>query len=235
VYFKGDTMARIAIWADDADKAELEAHLLEFGHISFRIREEEVLADRSPFGRPDLIVLDIDPRAEELPRITHELKGHTDTRDIPLLLLIQEGDVPSFDPALGADDFLVKPYRPSVLEARIRLLIWRNEGARTSQVIRIGDVTMDHSRYEVRVKGYPVRLTYKEYELLRCLSDAPGRVMTRETLLDRVWGYDYYGGVRTVDVHIRRLRAKLTREGQTLIQTVRGVGYKLDRPSDESA
>ena len=228
-------MARIAIWADDGDMAGLEAHLLEFGHISFRAQEEEILADRSPFGRPDLIVLAVDPRGEELPRIAHELKGRTGTREIPLLLLPREEDLPFFDPALGIDDFLVTPYRPNVLKARIHLLLWRTEGVRASQVIRIGDVTIDHARYEVRIKGYAVTLTYKEYELLRCLSAAPGRVMTRETLLDRVWGYDYYGGIRTVDVHIRRLRAKLARAGQTLIQTVRGVGYKIDRPSDESA
>ena len=227
-------MARVAIWADEADEAELEAHLSEFGHISFGVGENLLLSDTLDFGKPDLILLDFDPGSEDLRRMCQTLKGHPETREVPALLIFREEDVSLFDPALGIDDFLVKPYRPGELDARIRLLLWRTEGSGGSQVIRIGEVTVDHSRYEVRVKGYPVSLTFKEYELLRCLSAAPGRVLTREALLDRVWGYDYYGGIRTVDVHIRRLRAKLMREGQAFIQTVRGVGYKLSLPSDRA-
>ena len=111
--------------------------------------------------------------------------------------------------------------------ARVRRAIWRRAGAEGSHLLRRGDLTIDQANYKVFVGGRPVQLTFKEYELLRFLAQNHDRVCTRETLLNRVWGYDFYGGCRTVDVHIRRLRSKIEDSSHTFIETVRNVGYRF--------
>lgn len=119
------------------------------------------------------------------------------------------------------DDFLLEGSTGEELKARVRRLLPGEAGAPA----RDEGLVIDEDRYEVRVDGSPVELTYKEFELLRFLASRPGKVFTREVLLEQVWGYDYFGGSRTVDVHVRRIRAKIEREGHTYIRTVRGVGY----------
>ena len=126
---------------------------------------------------------------------------------------------------------------PAELEARIRLATGRFAARREADdpeahVIRRGEVTVDDATYTARVSGRPLDLTYKEFELLKYLAQHPGRVFSRQQLLQEVWGYDYFGGTRTVDVHVRRLRAKLGPEHETLIGTVRNVGYRFVVPSD---
>jgi two-component system alkaline phosphatase synthesis response regulator PhoP len=111
--------------------------------------------------------------------------------------------------------------------ARIRRALWRRQGTTSANVIRCGDLLLDLGSYRVFVAGRPVELTYKEYELLRFLATHRDQVCTRETLLNRVWGYDFYGGPRTVDVHIRRLRSKIEDRDHTFIETVRSVGYRF--------
>ncbi|MHB1000379.1 MAG: winged helix-turn-helix domain-containing protein [Armatimonadota bacterium] len=127
----------------------------------------------------------------------------------------------------GVDEFILEPYNSDELLSRLKLLFWRTKKINSDQVIKIEDLVIDLQNYDVTVDGVPVELTYKEYELLRFLATHRGRVFTREALLDHVWGYDYYGGTRTVDVHIRRLRAKLSPVCDTLIETVRNVGYRF--------
>ncbi len=125
------------------------------------------------------------------------------------------------------DDFCLSPFHPRELEARIKHLFSRaGEGARP-ELIEYGDLVLNLETYQAVCDGRPLDLTYMEYELLKFLAAHPGKVFTRETLLSRVWGYEYYGGARTVDVHIRRLRAKLGEEHANLIQTVRSVGYRF--------
>jgi len=126
---------------------------------------------------------------------------------------------------LGSDyslnDFVVEGFSAPELIARIRRQLAEGDGEdEASDLLEI-----DEARYEIRFAGAPIELTFKEFELLRFLSSRPGRVFTRERLLEQVWGYDYFGGSRTVDVHIRRIRSKIEREGHTYIRTVRGVGY----------
>ena len=133
---------------------------------------------------------------------------------------------------MGLDDFTLLPADADELSARLKLLISRpqQEGRGRSGgpgQIQLGDLWIDPTRYEVWVGQRQVALTFKEYELLRLLASEPGRVFTREVLLDRVWGYDYFGGTRTVDVHIRRLRSKVEDPEHTFIETVRNVGYRL--------
>lgn len=124
------------------------------------------------------------------------------------------------------DDFLVVPYQLAELDARVRHLLWRSQQSEHSEIMRFGTLSVNLATYQVHVDSQPLDLTYMEYELLKFLATHRGRVFTRQALLSRVWGYDFFGGTRTVDVHIRRLRAKLG-EHAAFIQTVRNVGYKF--------
>ena len=125
------------------------------------------------------------------------------------------------------DDFCVLPATPEELVARLEHLLWRAGRGLAPDVIEHGPLVLNLETYQAAVAGRVLDLTYMEYELLRFLAAHPGKVFTRETLLNRVWGYEYYGGARTVDVHVRRLRAKLGEEHAHLIQTVRSVGYRF--------
>jgi len=152
-------------------------------------------------------------------------------RDIPLeplLLLVsgaQLGDLELRDDLF--DDFCLAPFHPRELEARLKHLFWRTGRGTRPELIEYSELVLNLETYQAAIEGKPLDLTYMEYELLKFLASHPGKVFTRETLLSRVWGYEYYGGARTVDVHIRRLRAKLGEEHANLIQTVRSVGYRF--------
>jgi DNA-binding response OmpR family regulator len=134
----------------------------------------------------------------------------------------------------GVDDVLLDTAGPAEVDARLRLAIGRTQAASNSVadpgIVRAGELTIDEGTYTCRLRGRPLDLTFKEFELLKYLAQHPGRVFTRAQLLQEVWGYDYYGGTRTVDVHVRRLRAKLGAEHEQLIGTVRHVGYKFVTP-----
>ena len=127
------------------------------------------------------------------------------------------------------DDFCLTPFHPAELEARLRHLMWATAGdaATRADLVEYGDLVLNLETYQATIAKRPLDLTYMEYELLKFLAQNPGKVFTREILLSRVWGYEYYGGARTVDVHIRRLRAKLGEEYAGLIATVRSVGYRF--------
>jgi len=160
--------------------------------------------------------------------------------DSRVLLVTTEGGLSAVTAEWGVDDVLLESAGPAEVEARIRLAIGRL--AASSDIdqelteIRRGDVTIDEATYTAKVRSRSLDLTFKEFELLKFLAQHPGRVFTRAQLLQEVWGYDYYGGTRTVDVHIRRLRAKLGSEHEVLIGTVRNVGYRFvpaeDAPVD---
>jgi len=128
------------------------------------------------------------------------------------------------------DDFCLSPFHPRELEARLRHLNWRTGGDARPEMVDYGDLVLNLETYQAAMGVRPLDLTYMEYELLRFFATHPGKVFTREQLLSRVWGYEYYGGARTVDVHVRRLRAKLGEEHAGLIQTVRSVGYRFGQP-----
>ena len=147
---------------------------------------------------------------------------------VPLLLLVtgaQLGDLELREDLF--DDFCLTPFHPRELEARLKHLFWRSGGGTRPELIEYGGLVLNLETYQAAITGRPLDLTYMEYELLKFLASHPGKVFTRETLLSRVWGYEYYGGARTVDVHVRRLRAKLGEEHANLIQTVRSVGYRF--------
>jgi DNA-binding response OmpR family regulator len=149
----------------------------------------------------------------------------------PLILIVTEGGLPAITAEWGAADIILDSAGPGEIDARIRIALGRAKPAETSGNISSSGVVIDEAAYSAKVHGKPMDLTFKEFELLRYLAQSPGRVFSREQLLSEVWGYDYFGGTRTVDVHIRRLRAKLG-DLEGLIGTVRNVGYRFN-PSPE--
>ena len=155
------------------------------------------------------------------------LRKHGD-RAVPVILLVggaQLRDLEHRDELF--DDFCLSPFHPAELEARLRHLLASEVLVQRADIVEYGELTLNLETYQAAIAGRPLDMTYMEYELLKVLAQNPGKVFTREMLLSRVWGYEYYGGARTVDVHVRRLRAKLGEEHAGLIQTVRSVGYRF--------
>jgi DNA-binding response OmpR family regulator len=207
------------------------------GLLSHRIRvlpmEPSALVDAP---ESDLILLDA-RRDLVAARTTCRLL-HATGLTVPLVLVLTEGGLTVVTAEWGAADVLLVDAGPAEVEARLRIAIERASHVRVSddpQEISAGELAIDASGYTARLRGRPIDLTYKEFELLKYLVQHPGRVFTRAQLLQEVWGYDYYGGTRTVDVHVRRLRAKLGPEHEQLIGTVRNVGYRFDPPKERRA
>jgi DNA-binding response OmpR family regulator len=151
--------------------------------------------------------------------------------------VLTEGGLIAMSGEWSVDDFVLDTAGPAELDARLRLAADRNAATEEGSGgrLEVGDLTIDESTYTARLSGTALDLTYKEFELLKFLAMHPGRVFTRSHLVQEVWGYDYFGGTRTVDVHVRRLRAKLGSEHEAMIGTVRNVGYKFVRPNDAAA
>ncbi len=169
--------------------------------------------------------------SEEDPDGAVAMCRHLRKRDVPLepvLLIVDRAQLAGLEPRDDLfDDFCLLPLQSGELEARLMHLFWRTGRGTRPELIEYGPLVLNLETYQAAIDGRPLDLTYMEYELLRFLATHPGKVFTREMLLSRVWGYEYYGGARTVDVHIRRLRAKLSEEHAGLIQTVRSVGYRF--------
>ncbi|HEY9555732.1 MAG TPA: response regulator transcription factor [Acidimicrobiales bacterium] len=206
------------------------AQTLDLGGYAWKaVSDEASLAAAEPQGgwSGAIVVASDDPeRAFTFCRVLR--KG--DVPLSPLLLLVSGAQLHELELRDDLfDDFCLNPFHPRELEARLKHLFSRaglGLGDRP-ELVEYGDLVLNLETYQAAVAGKPIDLTYMEYELLKFLASNPGKVFTRETLLSRVWGYEYYGGARTVDVHIRRLRAKLGEEHANLIQTVRSVGYRF--------
>lgn len=177
--------------------------------------------------RPELILLDIMLPGEDGIHILKKLRSSPVTADIPIIMATAKDS--EFDRVIGldsgADDYLSKPFGMMEMVARIKAVL-RRTAPKQPAVLTCGGIVLDEGRHTVTVAGRPVSLTLKEYELLKLLMENAGQVFTREVLLSRVWGLDYIGETRTVDVHIGTLRTKLAESGEQ-IETVRGVGYKM--------
>jgi two-component system, OmpR family, response regulator len=175
--------------------------------------------------RPRLVVLDVGlPDVDGL-EVCKRLRA---TSQIPVIFLTaRDSEVDRvLGLELGGDDYLTKPFSPAELVARVKAVLRRVDGGPAAEVMQAGEVAIDAGRREVRVAGEPVDFTTKEFDLLRYLAERPGLALSRQQILDGVWGYDWYGDARTVDVHIAQVRKKL---GDTVeIKTVRGVGYRLE-------
>jgi len=189
--------------------------------------EASVLVDA-----PEVDVLLIDAR-RELPAAKSLTKLITTTGiGCPIIAITTEGGLSAFNADWGISDVMLDTAGPAEVDARIRIAVGAHlaqvEAADpTSSEIRQGDVVIDENTYTAKIKGTSLDLTFKEFELLKYLAQHPGRVFTRAQLLQEIWGYDYFGGTRTVDVHIRRLRSKLGPEFESIIGTVRNVGYRF--------
>ncbi|MEJ7774273.1 MAG: response regulator transcription factor [Nocardioidaceae bacterium] len=160
--------------------------------------------------------------------------------DVPVIVIVTEGGLAVVAADWGVDDVLLATAGPAEVEARLRLGVGRlalagADNERETAIIRSGDVEIDEASYTASLGGRSLDLTFKEFELLKYLAQHPGRVFSRQQLLHEVWGYDYFGGSRTVDVHVRRLRAKLGSEYEALIGTVRNVGYRFVLPTRSRA
>src|SRR5690606_19256630 len=180
---------------------------------------------------PDAVLVDARSELAEARATCRML--HATGLGVPLLTVVTEAGLIALNADWGIDDVLLASAGPAEVEARLRLAVGRltNAAASANGLIRAGDLSIDPDTYAAKLKGRPLDLTYKEFELLKFLAQHPGRVFTRDQLLREVWGYDYFGGTRTVDVHVRRLRAKLGSEYESMIGTVRQVGYKFVVPS----
>jgi DNA-binding response OmpR family regulator len=223
-------MSRILVVEDDADIAELIRHYLQkAGHHVERLSSGGAVLPRVQHDVPDLIVLDLMlPELDGL-MVCQALRSEPRTAAIPIIMLTaraDEGDrIAGLE--LGADDYVTKPFSPKELVARVAALLRRTERrTSTSGVLRYGPIVIDADRHTVTVDGRDVRLTAKEFLLLQYLMLHRGRVLSRDLLLTDVWGYQYTGGTRTVDVHVRRLREKLPVLAEA-IETVKQFGYKL--------
>jgi DNA-binding response OmpR family regulator len=179
-------------------------------------------------GTSDLVLVDATADLRRAAAACRTLS--LDERGRPVCLVIGEGALAALKLSWGFDEWLLPDVSPAELETRLRLMLDRAVVEQGHRAASVGDLVVDEDSYQVRLRGRPLDLTFREFELLKALASAPNRVFTRDLLLQEVWGYDYFGGSRTVDVHVRRLRAKLGPEYESMIATVRGVGYKLVPP-----
>jgi DNA-binding response OmpR family regulator len=184
---------------------------------------------------PDVVLVDARTELAEARATCRML--HATGLGVPLLAVVVESGLVALHADWGVDDIVLATAGPAEVEARLRLAVGRLSRASVGNgggLIKAAELTIDPDTYAAKLKGRPLDLTYKEFELLRFLAQHPGRVFTRDQLLREVWGYDYFGGTRTVDVHVRRLRAKLGSEYESMIGTVRQVGYKFVVPAARS-
>ena len=175
---------------------------------------------------PNVVIVEAGDDVPRANKIIKRLRDEGPLVEIPILVAISVARLPGLDFSIGFDDFVLMPIVPAELYARMRQLDWRTATFGSDEVIKIDHLVIDIAGYEVRLGGRRIELTHQEFELLRYLAQHRGRVFTREALLERAWGYRYAGGTRTVDIHVRRVRAKLGETG-SLIETVRNVGYKM--------
>ena len=214
---------------DDAGIRELMVYTLNAsGFEAVGFPDGAALFQALENQKPQLIMLDIMLPGEDGISILKKLRSRNGTERIPVIMATAKGTeydkVIALD--LGADDYLAKPFGMMEMISRVRAVLRRTAPNETQRQLRAGELVMDRARHTVQVAGTEVRLTLKEYELLQLLLESPSRVFSREQLLSAVWGANFLGETRTVDVHIGTLRTKLGSAG-ALIETVRGVGYRL--------
>ncbi len=223
-------MKSILIIEDEKDIVDLiEYHLKQSGFSVISALDGPAGLEKAKKKGPNLIILDLMLPGMDGKDICRSLKSNPQTQSIPILMLTAKAEetdrLIGFE--LGADDYVTKPFSPKELVLRVKAILRRKEvGHEGEKIIQIGDLLIEIDRHQISIKKRPVRLTSTEFKLLVELASKRGRVLTREHLLDRVWGYTYEGYARTVDTHVRRLREKMGTLGDS-IETIRGVGYRF--------
>ncbi|WP_069650175.1 response regulator transcription factor [Caloranaerobacter ferrireducens] len=229
-----DNLKRILVVDDEEHIIELIRFNLETnGYYVIAANDGNEALKKVKEEKPDLVILDLMLPSIDGIEICKILRKDKETEKLPIIMLTAKSE--EIDMILGleigADDYITKPFSVRELLARIKAVLRRTQQRqeRRENVIKIGDITIDVEKHEVTKKGKKIDLTLKEFELLRILSEKRGNVLTRNYLLDEIWGYDYFGDTRTVDVHIRHLRRKIEDDDKNpqYIQTIRGIGYKM--------
>ena len=221
-------MAQLLILTSAVDTEVLPA----LGLLSHRTRQIPA-SPASLISAPTCDLIFVDARADLASAKSLCKILNTTGLNVPLMLVLTEGGLTAVSPDWGVDDVVLETAGPAEVDARIRLVIGRSVEDKSNSKIQASGVVIDEASYSAKVHGRPLDLTFKEFELLRFFATHPSRVFTREQLLSEVWGYDYFGGTRTVDVHVRRLRAKLG-DLESLIGTVRNVGYRFNVYEEEN-
>jgi DNA-binding response OmpR family regulator len=226
-------MADAWIYTGDRDLAgELSRGLAELGFSPRQVSANGSLLPDDDDGpgarRPDLVVVAAGAQEPSPDAIVGRLRDHADLSEVPLVAAVDPEHLGCVRSLGAAQELLVRPFAPGELAARVSRARRELSGVAEGDVVRAGSLELNLATYQVAIAGEPVSFTYMEYELLKFLVTHSRRVFSRESLLSAVWGYDYYGGERTVDVHVRRVRAKLGQEHAARIKTVRSVGYRFE-------
>lgn len=220
---------------DDSNIRELVVYTLESTGMKARGFEDgRKFTEALAFETPELVLLDIMLHGEDGIEILKKLRNSAKTKDIPVIMVTAKGS--EYDKVIGldtgADDYITKPFGMMELVSRIKAVLRRTIREKTDTKYRVGNLSIDVEKHKVKVDGETVTLTLKEFELLEKLMKNRHIVLTRDRLLEEIWGYDFTGETRTVDVHVRTLRQKLGTAGE-LIETVRGVGYRIGGDNEE--
>lgn len=220
-------MSRVFIIANESDQArKLRTELAQRGFDCLIVPNKDGAIEQIAGQSLGVMLLDTDEATisseawEQAQRIRQE-------RQIPLIAIVSREKLNGLDSSTSIDDFVIKPWEATEVIARIKRILRQKESIDSEEILRCNDLVIDLSKYEVSLGGKPIILTFKEYQLLKFLASNRGKVFTREALLNKVWGWDYYGGDRTVDVHIRRLRSKIEDKEHSFIETIRNIGYKF--------
>jgi DNA-binding response OmpR family regulator len=218
-------LPRVFIIANESEQArKLRAELAQREFDCLIVPHNDEAIEQIAGQIPGVMLLDTDEATtgseawELAQRIRQDM-------NIPLIALVSREKLNGLDSSI--DDFVVKPWEANEVTARIKRILRQKGSIDSEDIIKCGDLVIDLDKYEVSLNGKPIMLTFREYQLLKFLASNKGKVFTREALLNKVWGWDYYGGDRTIDVHIRRLRSKIEDPTHTFIETVRNIGYKL--------
>ena len=220
-------MIRLFIIASESEQIrKLSSELTQKGFICRIVPYSDDMIEQVARQSLDMILINIDEITSNFyaGELVERIK---ESNEIPVIALVHKDKLDNLDAFIKMDDFVVSPWEATELIARIKRVLGQKARIESKEAIEYGDLVIDSVKYEVSLGGKPVLLTFKEYQLLKFLASNQGEVFTREALLNKVWGYDYYGGDRTVDVHIRRLRSKIEDRDHSFIDTIRNIGYRF--------
>ena len=221
-------MPRVLIIADESKEViKLRSELTGRGFDCLFVPYDTQAIEQLVAQPSDVVLLNMDETLFDSDAQAEKIKQIKQT---PIIALVSREKLNGLDSSINIDDFVVKPWRTTEIIARIKRIMRQKESIESEDITKCGDLVIDSSKYEVLLSGKTIMLTFKEYQLLKFLADNKGKVFTREALLNKVWGWDYYGGDRTVDVHIRRLRSKIEDINHSFIETIRNIGYRFIEP-----